>query len=55
MYVRVKRFRSKDGWVRECLYVVKGVRGDGKPGQKVVAYLGQLDELYIPLLKAAAL
>jgi hypothetical protein len=45
MYVRVKRFRNKDGSVREYLYVVKGVRVDGKPRQKVVAYLGRLDEL----------
>ena len=31
--------------VREYLYIVKGVRVDGKPRQKVVAYLGRLDEL----------
>jgi len=45
MYVRVKRFRNKDGSVREYLYIVKGVRVDGKPRQKVVAYLGRLDDL----------
>ena len=45
MYVRVKRFRNKDGSVREYLYIVKGVRVDGRPRQKVVAYLGRLDEL----------
>ena len=45
MYVRVERFRNKDGSVREYLYIVKGVRVDGKPRQKVVAYLGRLDEL----------
>jgi len=45
MYMRVKRFRNKDGSVREYLYIVKGVRVDGKPRQKVVAYLGRLDEL----------
>ena len=45
MYVRVKRFRNKDGSVREYLYIVKGVRVGGKPRQKVVAYLGRLDEL----------
>ncbi|HAF71538.1 MAG: Transposase IS4 family protein [Acetothermia bacterium 64_32] len=45
MYLRVKRFRNKDGSVREYLYIVKGVRVDGKPRQKVVAYLGRLDEL----------
>ena len=43
--MRVKRFRNKDGSVREYLYIVKGVRVDGKPRQKVVAYLGRLDEL----------
>ena len=45
MYMRVKRFRNKDGSVREYLYIVKGVRVDGKPRQKVVAYLGRLDDL----------
>ncbi|MGY4707880.1 IS1634 family transposase [Candidatus Bipolaricaulota sp. J31] len=45
MYLRVKRFRNKDGSVREYLYIVKGVRVNGKPRQKVVAYLGRLDEL----------
>ena len=45
MYMRVKRFRNKDGSVREYLYIVKGVRINGKPRQKVVAYLGRLDEL----------
>jgi hypothetical protein len=45
MYVRIKRFRNKDGSVREYLYIVKSVRVDGKPRQKVVAYLGRLDEL----------
>lgn len=35
MYIRVKRFRNKDGSVRE----------GGKVKQKVVAYLGRLDEL----------
>jgi len=45
MYMRMKRFRVKDGSGREYLYIVKGVRGDGKPRQKVVAYLGRLDEL----------
>ena len=45
MYIRVKRFRNKDGSVREYLYIVKGVRVQGKPRQKVVAYLGRLDEL----------
>ncbi|MBC7344747.1 MAG: IS1634 family transposase, partial [Clostridia bacterium] len=41
----MKRFRNKDGSVREYLYIVKGVRVDGKPRQKVVAYLGRLDQL----------
>ena len=45
MYVRVKKFRNKDGSIREYLYIVKGVRVNGKPRQKVVAYLGRLDEL----------
>ena len=45
MYVRVKRFRNKDGSAREYLYIVKGVRVGGKPRQKVVAYLGRLDDL----------
>jgi len=31
--------------VKESLYLVKGVRVDGKSRQKVVAYLRQLDEL----------
>nr|HDM59828.1 hypothetical protein [Bacillota bacterium] len=40
----MKRFRNKDGSAMEYLYIVKGVRVDGKPRQKV-AYLGRLDDL----------
>ncbi|MCS7240785.1 MAG: IS1634 family transposase [Candidatus Bipolaricaulota bacterium] len=45
MYIRVKRFANKDGSVREYLYIVKAVREGGKVRQKVVAYLGRVDEL----------
>lgn len=45
MYIRVKRFKNKDGTVREYLYLVKGVRENGRARQKVIAYLGRLDEL----------
>ena len=35
----MKRFKNKDGSAREYLYIVKDVRVNGKPCQKVVAYL----------------
>jgi hypothetical protein len=34
VYIRVKRFRNKDGSVKEYLYLVKGVRVKGKPARR---------------------
>jgi transposase len=45
MYVRTKIFNNKDGTKRTYLYIVEGVREQGKSRQKIVANLGRLEDM----------
>jgi len=45
MYARTKTFTNKDGSKRTYLYVVEGVREQGKMRQKIVANLGRLEDM----------
>ncbi len=43
--VRIKRFKNKNGTVREYLYLVENKRVNNKPKQINVACLGRIDKL----------
>ena len=45
MYTRTKTFTNKDGSKRTYLYIVEGVRENGRVRQKTVANLGRLENL----------
>lgn len=45
MYTRTKTFTNKDGSQRTYLYIVEGVRENGKIRQKIVANLGRLEDM----------
>ncbi len=45
MYARTKTFTNKDGSQRTYLYIVEGVRENGKIRQKIVANLGRLEDV----------
>lgn len=45
MYARTKTFTNKDGSQRTYLYIVEGVRENGKIRQKIVANLGRIEDV----------
>jgi transposase len=45
MFARTKTFTNKDGSTRTYLYIVEGVREEGKIRQKIVANLGRIEEM----------
>ena len=45
MFARVKRFKNKDGSVREYLFIVENQWVNGKVRQRTVANLGRLDKV----------
>jgi hypothetical protein len=45
MYARTKTFNNKDGSKRTYMYIVEGVREQGKIRQKIVANLGRLEDI----------
>jgi len=45
MFVRTKTFTNKDGSQRTYLYIVEGVRENGKSRQKIVANLGRIEDV----------
>ncbi len=45
MFARVKRFKNKDGSVREYLFIVENKWVNGKVRQRTVANLGRLDNI----------
>lgn len=45
MYARTKTFTNKDGSKRTYLYIVEGVREQGKIRQKIVANLGRIEDM----------
>ncbi|MHB8917056.1 MAG: IS1634 family transposase [Desulfocucumaceae bacterium] len=45
MFARTKTFTNKDGSKRTYLYIVEGVREQGKIRQKIVANLGRIEDM----------